>query len=149
MKLTFLILVIALAGIQFIRPEKNLSAEAPGPNDLTVMYPPSTEVRQVLERACFDCHSNNTRYPWYAEVQPVAWWLADHVKEGKAHFNFSTFGTYTAKKQLHKLEELMDEVQDGEMPLASYKLVNADARLTPDEVKSLIVWARSVHDQIQ
>ena len=79
----------------------------------------------------------------------MAWWLADHVKEGKAHFNFSTFGTYTAKKQLHKLEELMDEVQDGEMPLASYKLVHADARLTPDEVKSLIVWARSVHDQIQ
>jgi hypothetical protein len=148
MKITLLFLVIALAGIQFFRPEKNLSPGAPGPDDLTVMHPPPAAVRQILERACFDCHSNNTRYPWYAEVQPVAWWLADHVKEGKSHFNFSVFGTYSTKKQLHKLEELMDEVQDGEMPLSSYKLAHADARLTPDEVKSLIEWARTAHDQI-
>jgi hypothetical protein len=149
MKVSIGIFLVLLIGLQFFRPVKNISTAAPGPDDLSVMYPPPVAVKAVLERACYDCHSNNTHYPWYAEVQPVGWWLADHVQEAKSHFNFSTFGTYAAKKQLHKLEELMDEVQDGEMPLSSYKLAHSDARLTTEEVKSLVDWARIVHSQLE
>jgi hypothetical protein len=137
---------VLLLGSQFFRPEKNLAPGGPGPDDLTVLRPPPAEVKAVLQRACYDCHSNHTRYPWYAEVQPVAWWLANHVKEGKSHFNFSTFGTYSAKRQARKLSELLDEVEEGNMPLASYKLAHAEARLTPAEIKALMAWAAAGRD---
>ena len=105
-------------------------------------------MKAILERACYDCHSNHTRYPWYAEIQPLGWWLADHVKEGKAHLNFSTFGTYPAKRQTRKLEELIEEVEGGNMPLGSYKLTHTDARLTPAEIKALTDWAASVRENL-
>jgi hypothetical protein len=139
---------VLLLGSQFFRPEKNLSPGGPGPDDLTVLRPPSAEVKAVLQRACYDCHSNHTRYPWYAEVQPIAWWLAHHVKEGKSHFNFSTFGTYSAKRQARKLGELLDEVEEGNMPFTSYKLAHAEARLTPAETKALMDWAAAGRDNL-
>lgn len=146
----FLIIIIAIfIGIQFVRPEKNVSDNAPGPDHLTVLYPPSSEVKAIFEKACYDCHSNNTRYPWYANVQPVAWWLNDHIQEGKEHFNFEEFGTYSTKRQLHKLEELIEEVEEDEMPLPSYQLAHGDARLTEDEVNTLIAWTASVRKQIK
>jgi hypothetical protein len=148
LKPALIVFAVLLVGAQFIRPAKNLSTAAHGPDDLTVLRPPAPEVKAVLERACFDCHSNNTRYPWYAEIQPIGWWLADHVKEGKAHLNFSNFGTYPAKRQERKLNELMDEVEEGQMPLTSYKLVHADARLTPDEIKALTDWAATVRENL-
>jgi hypothetical protein len=148
LKSVLLVFAVLLVGAQFIRPAKNIFPAAPGPGDLTVLRPPSPEVKAVLERACFDCHSNNTRYPWYAEIQPIGWWLADHVKEGKAHLNFSTFGTYPAKRQERKLNELMDEVEEEHMPLTSYRLVHADARLTPAEIKALTDWAAAVRENL-
>lgn len=148
LKSVLLVFAVLLVGVQFIRPAKNISTAAQGPDDLTVMRPPAPEVKAVLERACFDCHSNTTRYPWYAEIQPIGWWLADHVKEGKAHLNFSTFGTYPAKRQSRKLEELIEEVEAGNMPLASYTWAHADARLTPVEIKALTDWAAAVRDDL-
>ena len=148
LKIVLVVFAVLLVGAQFVRPAKNISTAAPGPDDLTVLRPPPAEVQAVLERACFDCHSNHTRYPWYAEIQPVGWWLADHVKEGKAHLNFSTFGTYPTKRQSRKLEELIEEVEEGKMPLGSYKLTHADARLTPAEIKALTDWAASVRENL-
>lgn len=148
LKIVLLVFAVLLVGAQFVRPAKNLAPGTPGPDDLTVLRPPSAEVKAVLERACYDCHSNHTRYPWYAEIQPVGWWLANHVKEGKAHLNFSTFGTYPAKRQTRKLNELIDEVEEGNMPLTSYTLTHADARLTPAEIKALTAWAASVRDNL-
>lgn len=148
LKIVLLVFAVLLVGAQFVRPAKNLAPGAPGPDDLTVLRPPSAEVKAILERACYDCHSNHTRYPWYAEIQPLGWWLADHVKEGKAHLNFSTFGTYPAKRQTRKLEELIEEVEGGNMPLGSYKLTHTDARLTPAEIKALTDWAASVRENL-
>ncbi len=141
MKLFLLVLFVGLIGIQFYRPVKNLSAESPSPHDLVEMYSPPVEVKDLLARACYDCHSNHTRYPWYAEIQPVGWWLADHVEEAKSHLNFSKFGSYTRKRQIHKLEEMIGELEEGEMPLTSYKLIHADARLTGEQINALINWA--------
>ena len=118
-------LLLALAAlllvIQVFRPAKNLAAAEPftGPNEITVLHPASPEVKQILAVACYDCHSNRTRYPWYAEVQPVSWWLANHIRDGKRHLNFSEFGTYNAKRQAKKLDEIVDEVKDHGMPLSS------------------------------
>lgn len=143
------IVVLLFIIIQFIRPEKNLSTLPPSPDDLTVMYPTPPQVKDILARACLDCHSNNTRYPWYANVQPVAWWLADHVNEGKEELNISTFGTYPLKRQIKKLKELAKETQEGEMPFTSYQLAHADARLTDAEIQVLVNWADGVRVQLE
>src|SRR5471032_791043 len=102
-KMVLLGLLPILVAIQFARPTKNLGGP-PGPNDLMVKYAPPPAVRQVLTVACYDCHSNHTRYPWYAEVQPVGWWLESHVNDAKHAVNFSEFATYSTKRQLRTLD---------------------------------------------
>ena len=135
-------LLIVFAAIQFIRPAQNL-APATGPNDITTRFPVSPEVRQILEMACFDCHSNHTRYPWYANVQPAGWFLAQHVNEAKRHLNFSEFATYKPERATRKLEQAIDEVKEGGMPLGSYTLLHPDARLTPAQIQLFVDWAEA------
>src|SRR5690348_13454762 len=91
LKKVFIGLLIAFVVIQFFRPAKNISATVL-PEDMNVLYPIPDSVHQVLQKACFDCHSNNTRYPWYFNIQPIAWWMGDHIDEGKKELNFSEFG---------------------------------------------------------
>ena len=105
-------------------------------------------VQGLLQRACYDCHSNNTKYPWYAEVQPVRWWLDSHIKDGKRHLNFSEFGSYTAKRANHKMKQTAEQVESGEMPLPSYTWMHPEARLTPQEIKLLADWARATEKLI-
>lgn len=139
-KRIFLGVLVILVAIQFIRQPKNLSPAGPGPDDLIVRTAPDPAIRLLLETACYDCHSNHTRYPWYADVQPVGWWLANHITEGKNHLNFSTFGQLTPKRAANKLDECADEVTEGGMPLASYKFAHPEARLTPAQRKLLSNW---------
>ena len=143
-------LAVVFLAMQAIRPARNESASAPfsGKDDLTVLFPPPPEVKQILATSCADCHSNHTRYPWYAEIQPVGWWLASHVHDGRKHLNFAEFGTYATKRQLKKLEEISDEVQDRGMPLKSYTLVHREARLTKAQMTALCDWAEAAHDRI-
>lgn len=147
LKKILLTLFIALIVIQFFHPEKNIS-EGPFPQHIAASYPVPGDVKTILAKACDDCHSDNTRYPWYSRVQPVSWWLARHVNEGKEELNFSQFGTYTAKKQRHKLEEVTEMVKDGHMPLDSYLWMHSDAKLTDQEKKTLTDWADSLRTQI-
>ena len=140
-------LLVLLLAIQFIRQSKNF-APAPSPADIQIRHPLPPETRRILETACYDCHSNYTRYPWYAEVQPVSWWLADHIKEGKSHINFSEFDRLTPKRAARKLEQCADEVTDGGMPLTSYKFIHAEARLTDAQRKTLADWFDAVRATI-
>ena len=126
--------------IQFIRPEKNI-APAPSEANIATHYATPDNVKKILERSCYDCHSNTTKYPWYASIQPVGWWLADHVKEGKAEINFDAFMTYKPKKARHKMEEVNEMVKEGEMPLSSYTIVHRDAKLSEEEKLILSDWA--------
>ncbi|GAB2607213.1 heme-binding domain-containing protein [Spirosoma areae] len=142
-----LALLAVLVVIQFIRPEKNQSASLSS-NDITTKYAIPADVHQVLKRSCFDCHSNNTTYPWYAAVQPVAWWLNHHIDEGKDELNFSEFTTYTPKKAAHKLEEVAEAVTDGWMPLGSYLWIHHEAKLKPEEAKLIANWASQLQKQI-
>jgi hypothetical protein len=146
-KKIFLGLLLLFVAAQFWRPARNAAA-APGPNDINVKHPVPAKVQALLQRACYDCHSNNTHYPWYAAVQPVRWWLDGHINEGKQHLDFSDFGSYTAKRAAKRLEEVDDEVTDHRMPLPSYIWMHPAARLTPDEIKLLANWAESLRDEI-
>ncbi len=146
-KTVLLGLVAVLLVGQFIRPKKNHSA-TPAAGDITLNHPTSPEVKQLLTVACYDCHSNNTRYPWYAEIQPAGWFLASHVEDGKRHLNFSEFGNYSRKRALSKLEEIKEVVEDHEMPLESYTLIHSDAQLSDDQIELLSDWAESVRQRI-
>jgi len=140
-------LVVGLLAAQLVRPARNLSV-IPGPNDISVKQAVPPAVQGLLQRACYDCHSNNTKYPWYSEVQPVRWWLDSHIKDGKRHLDFSEFGTYTAKRANHKMKQTAEQVESGEMPLPSYTWMHPEARLTPQEVKLLADWARATEKLI-
>lgn len=135
----------ALLGVfvvmQFIRPEKN---QDPGDHlaaFLSETNPPA-EVRELLKTGCYDCHSNQTEYPWYNNVAPVSYWLAGHVNDGKKHLNFSAWDTYEAKRKDHKLEEVVETVKEGEMPLNSYTWTHQGARLTQQQREAITAWAQ-------
>ena len=146
-KKIFLGLGVTFLALQFIQPAKN-NAPA-GPDDLLAKYPPPPAVRQVLETACYDCHSNRTRAPWYAQVQPVGWWIARHVNDAKDRLNFSEFAAYTERDRAKLLQSIADEVTDRSMPLKSYTWIHRDAKLTEAQIKLLAGWAESLAEKIE
>lgn len=141
-------LAAVFIAIQFIRPEKNISATPPGKDDFIVRLAPPAEVKQMLVAACYDCHSDNTRYPWYAEIQPTGWWLKQHVDEGKNEFTFSSFGAYSAKKQATKIEALIDVIKARTMPLPSYTWVHRDAIFTDAQITTLTTWLEAAQEKL-
>lgn len=141
-KITIGLLAVIII-IQFFQPEKNTSDDQT--NHISGKYEISGEVSTILKNACNDCHSNKTEYPWYASIQPVGWWLADHVNEGKGHLNFSEFTSRKIAYQNHKLEEIIEEVDEDKMPLPSYTNfgLHPEANLTAEQKKVLTDWARN------
>ena len=138
--LFFLFLVIV---IQFIQPEKNIS-EGLNENDISKGYDIPDSIHQTLTQKCYDCHSNNTRYPWYFNVQPIGWWLAAHVYEAKSHLNFSEFKTYQTDTAKHKLEEILEMVEERAMPLKAYVFLHPDAEITNEDEKAINQWVSSL-----
>jgi len=143
-----LVLLGALVLIQFIRPEKNQSTVNPD-QQLASRYPIPDSVNTILQKACMDCHSNNSRYPWYASVQPIAWWLDEHIRDGKKHLNFDEYTHRSLRYQFHKMEETLEMVKIEEMPLASYPWTHKEARLTKAERLAITQWAQSVMDTMK
>jgi hypothetical protein len=140
--------LITLVVIQFFHSKKNIH-----PGDqvyaLAKLHLVPDDVRLILRKACDDCHTNNTVYPWYSRIQPVDWWLNDHVVEGKQHLNFDSFSAKPAWFRYHIMEEVVDEVKEGKMPLNSYTWIHKDAILTQDERSKLTSWARAVMDEMK
>ena len=134
--------------IQFFRPEKN-TAQGPSPNDISTVLSAPKSVLTKLDAACFNCHSNHTRYPWYAEVAPISWWMAGHIRAGKKHLNFSEFATYPRKRQLHKLEKIAEAIEEGWMPLKSYKIMHPESALKKDEIKEISDWLQAAQADLQ
>jgi hypothetical protein len=148
-KRIFISFVIFFGLLQFFRPEKNTGDEIDQTYDLMTQYRPPASVQAMLENACYDCHSNQTRYPWYAKFQPTAWWLDRHVREGKSMLNFSTFGKLPPKKARKALESMIDELNENRMPLKSYLWIHSDARLSQAQVEELITWTDQVIKEIK
>lgn len=142
-KKVLFVLLIAFVIAQFFGPDKN-------EGDLTSMDAfmaetnPPEDVKIILKEACIDCHSDVTQYPWYNTITPVNYWLADHVKDGKKHFNLSNWEGNSVKRKDHKFEELIEMVEDKEMPLNSYTWTHTEAKLTEAQIKSVIDWAKLV-----
>ena len=136
------ILLLALAAfviMQFIRPDKN-EAGYETVKTFETETKVNGELAVLLKNKCYDCHSAQTEYPWYAEIAPASYWLSDHVNNGKKHFNVSDWDKYSAKKKDHKLDELIEMVEEGEMPLDSYTWLHDD--ITEEEKEMLINWAQ-------
>jgi hypothetical protein len=138
LKTVLIFALLALVVIQFIRPDKNEEGYE-GVSYFENETKPSPIVAGILKENCYDCHSNQTNYPWYAEIAPVNYWLADHVNDGKKHFNVSAWNDYSIKKKEHKLEELLEMVEEGEMPLDYYTWLHGN--LSEDDTTLLLQWA--------
>lgn len=138
-----IVLLTLLIIAQFFGPEKN-QGDLASVNPFIEETNPPVEVQNILKNTCFDCHSNNTIYPWYSNITPVNYWLADHVNEGKEELNFSNWNSYSLKKKEHKMDELYEEVAEEEMPLNSYTWTHADARLSQEQIDAIVTWGKSV-----
>lgn len=139
-KILLLLLLIVFAVLQFVpRPEKNDNPMVTS-NHFSLTNSPPQEIQNILKRSCYDCHSNATAYPWYAQIQPVAWWLGDHIEHGKKELNFSEFGTFSARRKYRKLEEMYGEVKEGKMPLPSYTRIHREAILNDTEKEMFLSW---------
>ncbi len=137
-----------LAAVQFVRPARNEGASVPGPDSLVVRHQAPPEVRRILEVACYDCHSEYTDYPWYAEIQPSGWLLAWHVRRGKQAMNLSEFGRLSAKAQSKRLQYMIEAMAEGAMPPRSYQWMHADARLSEREIRTFTAWAETVQAKL-
>lgn len=143
LKIALFILLIGLVGIQFVPTKRNQSNEN-YLSDFAQVYNVPDDVIQTLQTSCYDCHSNNTKYPWYNKIQPISWFMEHHIKKGKAELNFSEFGMYSKRKQRNKLKAIVSQIKDGEMPLSSYTFIQKEAKLTEDEKNSLLDYINKI-----
>ncbi len=137
---TLLALVLLFGFIQFFRPEKNWQIN-PSRSDIFYKEQADPKLVTLLKTSCYDCHSNNTAYPWYNNIAPVSWILANHVNEGKEHLNFSEWDLYTPEKQHDLLDEIIEVVEENEMPLGSYLIIHDEAKLSDADKEMLKFWA--------
>jgi hypothetical protein len=146
-KKILLISGILFIALQFIRPVHNKSGQILTTDISMVATIPDT-VLTLLKNACDDCHSNNTDYPWYSNIQPIGWLMAYHIKKAKNQLNFSDFGSYSQRRQLSKLDGIANSIKDNIMPLKSYKIMHKPAQLGTDEKTLLINWAQQSQDSL-
>ena len=142
-KKILLLLLIVLVVAQFFGPDKNQGDIASIDAFISETHP-SDEVKMILKETCFDCHSDVTRYPWYNNITPVNYWLNGHVEHGKEELNFSKWSSYSVKRKDHKLEEVIEKVEEKEMPLPSYTWTHSEAKLTDAQIKVVVDWAEKV-----
>lgn len=142
-KKIFLILLVFFTVAQCFGPQKNEGKLDSVDAFLAETNPPE-DVKLILRETCYDCHSDVTRYPWYNTITPVNYWLAEHVKDGKKHFNVSDWVGNSTKRKDHKMEELIEMVEEKEMPLKSYTWTHSEAKLTDAQIKSVVDWAKLV-----
>ncbi len=147
-KILLLVIGVLLLLQLYPKPPKNQQDQPTG-NELDKAHAVPPPVMAILENSCYDCHSNHTIYPWYASVQPVAFWLNQHIEEGKEELNFSIFGSYSLRKQYHKLEEIAEQIEEDEMPLSSYTLVHRTAKLNTTQKSMVGSWVSALRDSFQ
>ncbi len=141
-KNTFLLIAILLLVMQSIRIDKTTQSVDVSKDFISVTNA-TPEIGHLLKIACYDCHSNQPSYPWYTNVAPVSWWVKHHINEGSHHLNFSEYGAYKDKRKNHKLEECIELVEEGEMPLSSYTWMHKEAKLTDEQRLLLVEWFKA------
>ena len=142
-KIIFILFLVFLV-MQLYQPARNIQFEQDITVDFTKIYIVPENVETILRTSCYDCHSNNTDYPWYSTIQPARLFMEDHIKEGKKNLNFSEFGKYSKRKQENKLDRIVKEIKSDEMPLTSYTLIHQNATLTLSQKNEVIDWVNTV-----
>jgi len=132
--------IVLLLAAQLVRPAR-INPPVPESRSLEAVARITPAVSAVLERACRDCHSNRTVWPWYSNVAPVSWFVIDHVNHARSHLNFSTWADYEPRRAGKLLRSMCGETKNGYMPLPSYLLVHRHARLTSDDIAALCAWS--------
>jgi len=140
--------LVALVVIQFFPVDYNQNETVPQTDFMLVNNVPAT-IEKSLRVSCYDCHSNNTDYPWYSKVQPAAWYLEDHIKEGKAELNFNEWDNLSERRKTSKLRSIISQLEDGEMPLDSYTLVHRDALLSEVNKEAIIDYVNTLKDSLE
>ena len=147
LKLMLILAACGFALMQFARPAQT----NPGTDEsraLQAHVRVTPEVQAIFARACDDCHSHSTRWPWYSQVAPVSWWLTDHVNHGRKHLNFSDWARYDATEADYLLSDICKTTKQGIMPLSSYTLAHRDALLTPQDVGTLCAWSQTERQRL-
>jgi hypothetical protein len=138
---------LLLIAVQFVPRDHNEAGNQPV-HDIASVYGVPASVSMILKRSCYDCHSDQTYYPWYAQLQPVRLMMDNHVRDGKTELNFNAFGTYTLRKQRSKLRAISESLEEGAMPLSSYTLLHRNAVLSPTEKIELMNWVKQTTDSL-
>ena len=146
-KIIAIILLVGFVGIQFIPTPRNQSDSVPSTDFMLVNNVPEN-IQRKLQVSCYDCHSNNTKYPWYNKVQPVAWFLEDHIKEGKAELNFNEWDSLSTRRKTSKLRSIIKQIENGEMPLDSYTFIHRDAKFSEAEAEEIINWVTQLKNSL-
>ena len=146
-KIIIMILCVVFVGMQFI-PTKPNQSNTVSRSDFMVVYNVPKQIESKIMVSCYDCHSNHTNYPWYNKVQPIAWFLEDHINEGKKELNFSDWENYSDRRKKNKLKSIISQINDGEMPLASYTLMHRDALFLEKDKEMIMAWFQSLKDSI-
>jgi hypothetical protein len=136
-------LLIVFALIQFIRIDETNPSSDPTLDFITITQP-DDNIKGILKTSCYDCHSNESKYPWYAKIAPASWFLKDHIIEGRKELNLSLWGNFSGKRKAKKLEECVELVNEGEMPLWSYTLIHTNAQLSEAQRTQLVNWFQSL-----
>ena len=147
-KIIALVLLVCFVGIQFMPTKLNQSNTVPKTDFVLVNNAPKN-IGTLLQESCYDCHSNNTQYPWYNKIQPVAWFLEDHINEGKEELNFNEWDAYSNRRKNSKLKSIISQVKDDEMPLASYTLIHKDAKLSNSEKTLIIDYMKNLKETLK
>jgi hypothetical protein len=134
-----LIFIVALIGVQFIPVDRSVPEVNPE-KDFLILTSAPVEVAELMKKACYDCHSYETTYPWYAQVAPFSWMIQNHVNHGREHLNFAKWSELPVEKKLHKMEECAEEIGEGEMPLKGYVALHSEAKLTNEQRAMLVDW---------
>ena len=146
-KIIFALLAIVFILIQFIRPLR-INPISDKTRDITATINIPSNVKQILDRSCYDCHSNNTRWPWYSYIAPVSWLIAQDVNNGREKINYSEWGNYSLTDQVSNFDDIAKMVKNGEMPLPKYLFLHSDAKLTDADKDLLIKWAKAESDSL-
>ncbi len=137
--------IILLVVIQFIN-SKLPATSAPGPKDVAVVEKMPNDVKELMVKSCYDCHSMETKYPWYSHIAPMKWLVKSDINEGRHHVNFSNWGDYSDKEKMKKFDDIHEEVKKHDMPPGNYLLMHKDARLSDSDRQKIVSWADSTAD---
>ena len=130
--------------MQLYQPARNKDNGQILPSHIIKLYNVPGNVKIILANSCYDCHSNNTSYPWYSYIQPARLFMDTHIRNAKKELNFSEFGNYSKRRQGSKLEGISKQVKSGDMPLPSYTILHKNAKLTPQQKKTVIGWIDTI-----